>query len=323
VLGDERAMRRCKNFGVHIERATGEGVNTSGGVLVPDDFNAAIVNLRELTGVFRRNAEVVPMNRDSLDWPRRTSGMTAYFVAENAELTESDMAFDGIRLTANKVAALAKISSELDEDSDVGEHVGSEIAYALSTVEDSCGWNGTGTSAYGGMRGVTTIALDGLHGLAKAVAATGHNTFGLLDTTDLANLVGAVQAIALPNARWFCSQFAYAMTFCRLSTPVLHGNMTVGAEDRDRPTFWGWPIVAVPALPQIATTLSGSVMLAFGDLSLAAALGDRRGTNIRRLTERFADADQIGIMGTERFDINVHDLGSSTVAPPLACLVAP
>ena len=87
--------------------------------------------------------------------------------------------------------------------------------------------------------------------------------------------------------------------------------------------YLGFPIVIAQKLPAINTTLTGKAMMFFGDIGLAAAMGERRGITIKRLDERFADADQIGIMGTERFDINIHDMGDGTNAGPLVSLVAP
>jgi hypothetical protein len=36
--------------------------------------------------------------------------------------------------------------------------------------------------------------------------------------------------------------------------------------------------------------------------------------------ERYFDTDQIGLMGTERFDINVHDVGTTSVIGPMTAL---
>ena len=54
---------------------------------------------------------------------------------------------------------------------------------------------------------------------------------------------------------------------------------------------------------------NSQVCALLGDLSKAATLGSRRDTQIAFSEHsRFAN-DQIEIRGTERFDINVHDVG--------------
>ena len=63
----------------------------------------------------------------------------------------------------------------------------------------------------------------------------------------------------------------------------------------------------------------GQTYAYFGDMSLAAYLGDRRG-----LTVEFSNAalnafeqDEIAARGTERFDLNVANVGSGSVSGAL------
>ena len=56
---------------------------------------------------------------------------------------------------------------------------------------------------------------------------------------------------------------------------------------------------------------ANSAVALFGDLTLAASFGDRRQTTIQ-ISDAALNAfeqDELAIRGTERFDINVHDLG--------------
>jgi hypothetical protein len=73
----------------------------------------------------------------------------------------------------------------------------------------------------------------------------------------------------------------------------------------------GFPVVFAQKLP-ITTPGSGKPMFFFGDLSKASALGERRGVTIKRSDHRYFENDQIGLLGTERFDINNHDLGDTS-----------
>lgn len=305
-------------------KAQAEGVNSAGGVLVPEEMMNSIIVLRETYGIFRRECRVVPMARDTLNWPRRTGGLTAYFVGENQGLTESQVAFDNVNLTAKKLATLTKLSTEIAEDAvvNIADFVVNEISYAFASKEDDCGFNGDGTSTYGGMRGLTYLAVDGNHNAGKYTAASGHNTFALLDATDITGLMGLLPQYALPNAKFYISQLGFATTFERLIAAA-GGNRIDTLDGSIVYRYLGFPIVISQKLPLIGTTLTTKAMMFFGDLTLAAAMGERRGVTIRRLDERFADNDQIGIMGTERFDINVHDMGNNTTAGPIVSLVAP
>jgi len=100
--------------------------------------------------------KVMPMNSDTLTIPRRASGLTAYYVAEAGSITASDMGWDQVNLVAKKLAVLARYSSEVNEDSilDFANTLADEIAYAFANAEDQAGFNGDGTSTYGGITGV-------------------------------------------------------------------------------------------------------------------------------------------------------------------------
>jgi HK97 family phage major capsid protein len=231
-----------------------------------------------------------------------------------------------VQLTAKKLGALVLLSSELDEDAIVGmvDYVANEIAWALAAKEDDCAFNGDGTSAYGGMSGVTKLALDGNHAKAKVTAASGHNTFALLDGADLGALAGAVRGSALPRAAWFISELGFGQCFVRIASGAGGGCLyTADVDGVATPFFNGFPVIMSQKLPQVATTLTGQAMMAFGDMYAAAVLGQRRGLTIARSADRYLDTDQIGLLGTERFDAVIHDMGDNTNFGSLAVLVAP
>ena len=165
LMDNAEAKEWCKTRGISIQKAQGEGVDSAGGFLVPEELLANIIVLREQFGVFRKECTVVPMGSDTLNWPRRTGGLTAYFTGENQAATESQASWDGINLTAKKLGALTRMSNEIAEDAvvSVADWLVGEIAYAFASKEDDCGFNGDGTSTYGGMRGLATIFADGNH----------------------------------------------------------------------------------------------------------------------------------------------------------------
>jgi HK97 family phage major capsid protein len=317
-----RAKQWCKDNGVVITKAQSEGVNSAGGFLVPNEMMDTIIDLRETFGVFRQNAQVVPMTSDTLDWPRRVGGLTAYFVAEGVAATESSASWDNVNMVAKKLAVLARISNELNEDAiiSVADTLTREIAYAFASKEDDCGFNGDGTSTYGGIRGITQLLIDANHTAGKVAAASGHPTFATLDGTDLANLIGKLPAYALPRAKFYCSSVAFAVTFERL-VAAAGGNSISTLDGEIQYRYLGFPIEIAQKMPTVTTTLNGSVMILFGDLALASAMGERRVVTIKRSDERYFESDQIGLLGTERIDINNHDLGDTTSAGPIVGLV--
>src|SRR4029450_1948358 len=84
---------------------------------------------------------------------------------------------------------------------------------------------------------------------------------------------------------------------------------------RRLPHYLGFPVYLTQVLPNVATTLNGAVMLAFGDMRRAVTLADRRQPTLARAdqVQTFAE-DQVQYRVTERMDINVHNLGDNTTA---------
>jgi HK97 family phage major capsid protein len=69
------------------------------------------------------------------------------------------------------------------------------------------------------------------------------------------------------------------------------------------------------------TSTTGIIL--FGNLSMAAVMGTRRELTIETSNQVAWTTDQIAIKGSQRFDINVHDTGSASVAGPVVALATP
>lgn len=329
VFGSVKANEWCADNGIFISRAASEGVNSAGGFLVPDEFSTEIIDLRDAYGLFRRLCQVIPMGRDTLSTPRRKGGLTAYAVGEGTAPTASQMQWDNVRLTASKWAVLTLLSSELDEDAAVaiGDMLVGEIAYAFAVAEDTAGFSGDGSATYNGVQGILTLFNNQVSGGTSTYsgaldAASGHDTFAEIDSTDLANLMAKLpQYVYLRgNPTFYCSQAAWAAVFQR----IIQGAGGISKDDitgRVVYRYLGFDVEIAPSMPTSTGDLSDKVMLMFGDLGMAAAMGDRRGMTVQRSTEyKFAE-DQIALKGTERFDINIHDIGDTAAAGPVVALI--
>lgn len=319
LFNDDRAKRYCMNNGIEV-RAMGISNNANGGFLVPDEMSQAIIDLRETYGVFRQNTKVIPMGRDTLSVPRRSGGLTAYFVNENTEVTASDKTWDMVTLTAKKLAILSKMSSELAEDAiiNLGDDIAAEAAYQFAYKEDLCGFNGDGTSTYGGIVGVTH-KIDNVATASKVAAPSGHTALVDIDATDLANLMGKLPQYARPMAKWYCSQTAYDIVFSRLAAAA-GGNTVQTLNGAFQPSYLGYPIVTSQVLFNTTTDSNGSIALLFGSLSQATTLGDRREFTMKVSDQRYMELDQIGILCTQRFDIVAHDVGDASTAGAMVAL---
>jgi HK97 family phage major capsid protein len=321
LMDNAEAKDWCKSRGISISKAQGEGIDSAGGFLVPEELMANIIVLRENFGVFRQECQVVPMGSDTLNWPRRLTGLTATFTGENTALTESQVSWDNINLTAKKLGVLARMSTEIEQDAviAIADWLVGEIAYAFAAKEDDCGFNGDGTSTYGGIRGTRTIAVDASHTTGKSQSASA--TFGSIVLKDFTNLMGIIPQYAIPNAKFYMSQQVFYSVVANLLSAAGGNRLDILSQGLEK-RLLGFPVVIAQKMP-IAAPGSGLVQLHFGDLAKAAMMGERRGVTIKRSDHRYFENDQIGLLGTERFDINVHDMGSTTEAGPLVSMVSP
>jgi HK97 family phage major capsid protein len=292
------------------EKASATLGDTVGGFLVPAEIEPSIISLRDLNGILRQFASVLSMGSDERSWPRRVAGVTANFVqAENGAIPESQLTFDEITLIAKKAATSVRLSNELYEDETVG--LGAwfilEISAAFARKEDDCGFAGDGTSAYGGIRGICNLLVDGSHNASKAGATAGNSSLDKISGTDLSNMMGLLPSYAWANARWFTSGPGVGLCLARLAATSGHD---IGVAP-DGLVFMGFPISIVPSMPGSGSQV-GKIVIAFGDLSLAVALGSRAGVTVRNSSDRYLDSDQTIVRGTERFDVVVSNIGDNT-----------
>jgi len=315
ILDNAEAKQWCRDHGVEIRVQT-EGVNAAGGYIVPDTMETAIINLREEYGAARRNARVVPMNSDHSIVPRRAGGVTAYFVGETDAITESDMSWNQVELTAKELGALTRISASLNEDAivNVADTLASEMGLAFATREDLCAIDGTGIATHGGMIGIRTKMIDGVHLGSYVEAVAVGDEWDEIDAADLTSVMAALPLYARRNAKWHCSPVAKVAVFDRLLQAAGGATMRETADGVAVPKYMGYPIeewCAMPTVDQPAATLNNLIMLFFGDYSMAATLGSRRGITIAKSVDRYFEYNQIAVRAIERFCINNHDIGGA------------
>lgn len=319
LVGDSKSVQFCKDNGIEI-KAQSEGTNTAGGYLVPVEFSNDIIDLREQYGVFRRNTRVVPMMSDTKLVPRRTGGLTVYYPGEAGTITESSKAWDQVSLVAKKYATLTLYSSELNEDAmiSIGDDLAGEIGYAFALAEDTNAFNGDGTSTYAGTTGIRQRITDVFSTTAGKGQYIGTgNAYSELVLADFHGTVGLLPLYARAGAKWYCSSLFHETVMATLQTAA-GGNTVVDLANGGQPRFLGYPVELVQVMP--TTEANSQVACLFGDLRLGSMLGDRRSLTLALSSDyKFAE-DQLAIRGTQRIDINIHDVGSSSAAGPIVAL---
>lgn len=323
LRGNPGSRAYCKEHGIPLIMQTGdstrqfahvENVNSTGGFLVPPQWEQDLIDLREQYGTARRICKNRSMASDSLSVPRRTGGLAAYFITDAVAITESTKNWDLVTLVAKKVGVLAKYSSELGEDAmiDMGNDLAGEISYAFAKLEDDCAFKGDGTSTYGGMVGVPA-AFTNLSGTIANIAGLyvgAGNLWSELTLADFNATKGKLPAYAAasPNTVWVCSQAFWASVMEKLALAaggITDAMIVAGVT----PRFLGYPVRITQSMP--LTEANSQVCAMLGDFTLGCSFGDRRMTTIALSEHSDFATDQIAVRGTERFDFVAHDVGNA------------
>lgn len=323
-----QAEKYARDMGI-FNAAHGEGGSDTTGshVFVPTEFGMDLILLRELFGTARRLLNVVPMSSDKKTEPRQLSGLTAYFVGENAAGTESSMSHDNVTLVAQDLMTLARISRQLDMDSVISwaDKLVREIAYSFASKEDDCAFNGDGTSTYGGITGIRA-KLDTLTaGTAPGLILGAGNAYSELTLANFESMLGALPQFGeTPSTRFVSHKTFYYTVMVKLVNAAGGTTGTEIVNGRRMPMFMGYPVEFCQKYP--STAANSQIPVTFGDHSLAAMFGDRARDEIAfsdQATiggESMFERNQIGVRGTERFDVVVHDFGTNAVAGPIVGL---
>lgn len=320
LTGDEETRRWCADHGVEY-RAQAGGTNSLGGALKSDELSTEILRLVEEYGAFPANAKNVSMPQDVFLFARRTGGLTAKPIGENAAPDSTNVTFDNVTLTAKMWAIDNRIPNSLLEDSaiNLADAMAVEVAQAYAEAFDNAGFIGDGSATYHGTTGVAVAIVDGTHTKSVVTAATGNNTFDTLDLSDFTNAVARLPVYARRNARWYISPAGYGSGMLRLMTAA-SGNNAADVAGGAGLQFLGFPVVLCHPLESDLTSTGGKVSCLFGDLSQAATMGTRREIRIATDSSRFIEYDQLLTFATARVAMVAHDLGSTSKAGPIVAL---
>ena len=329
-FGDREARRWCSDHLGTEYRDMGGQVNSLGGVLVFEDFSNTIIRLVEQFGVSMNVFQRVTMSSDTLLVPRRLTGVTSYWLGENTSITTSDPTATMVQLVAKKIACATKVSNELLADNAIStaQWLAEEYATSLSGAIDDAAFNGTGTSTYGGIRGVAQID-DGTHTASVHSAASGNTTLATLDIDDYLGALAKLPRYAIGTSAWYMHPAVYHNSVQRMmlssgtvgsgTVGALAGGNTAANLAQGTPnTFLGLPVVWVVKMTSAPTT--GQIAAYVGDLSLAGIMAVKSDMQIASSADRYFEVDQTAFRAVQRLDINVHSLGTNSEAGPVVAL---
>ncbi|MGD1042187.1 MAG: phage major capsid protein [Sedimentisphaerales bacterium] len=312
--------QQAKEFGEIIRTIIGKPkdigtlTNQTGGILVPEIIAGQIIQLLGVYGKFRKNTFVFPMGSGKQIVPRMTADLTVYCPEEGKEITKSDIKLDPVGLYAKKLACLAVINRELEEDAIIGlaEIVGASLVRSLAKKEDEIGFCGDGTAKYFGMTGIIG-ALQKINADPTRnpglIVGTG-NAYSELELDDFLKVIGILPTMADDGAQWYMSKkFYYNVVYPLAKAAGVANIFEVLSSQKGRYLF-GYPVEFVHCMPYVEA--NSQICAILGDLKLGAYLGERKSIEIAQSYEVLFGNDQIALRGVERIDINAFGVSTGT-----------
>lgn len=300
------------------QKANVSYINTSGGATVPMDFDAMMIDLKERYGLARQLLGTIPMSRETLQYPRRTSGVTVYAPGEGTAITESNPAVDNVNMVAVKMACYTEVSTELLNDSAINfaDFVAREMAYQFAVKEDDCWLTGDGTSTDFNVSGLTTAML-GLSSTRANIAGlyvATDNNMSLMVIGDLTNTMALAPNYVDfdPSVGWICHRRFYYNVMRRLA--LAQGGSTSSELVNGVPRFMydGFPVYTTPHMTRVDAS-TDLVCAFFGAPRLSSKLGEVRGGTQIASSEHFKfSTDVISFRATQRVAIVNHDYGNQS-----------
>jgi HK97 family phage major capsid protein len=319
LRGDAEAKRWCADYGIEA-RAQGSAASTTGSAFVPDILSNQVLRLVNEDSVFASNATNIAMPSDVVLVPKRTGGATAYWVAENTAITDSDPTHSQVTLTAKKVTAATKVSTELFEDSVVGiaDMLATELAYTLTQAVETVAFNGNSANAPS-VAGILTsngILKNSSADYAASLVTAAGDTFDEITKANFLRMMATIPSHSRQGAAWIVSPYAFAEAMQALD---LAQGGSVGLAQGLGMTFLGSPVLLSHQMPGSGDQ-TGNVMALYANLRNAAHFGVRRGLEIASSDQVAFLSDQVVVRATMRCAISWSELGSDTVAGPVIAL---
>lgn len=261
-----------------------EGTDTSGGYLVPDEYDERLIEKLDAENVMRSLGTVIQTSGER-KINVAASKPAASWIEEGGELVFSDPQFSQIILDAYKLSVAVKVSEELLADNayDLEGWLINSFSRALANSEEEAMVIGDGVSK------PTGILTSGEVGITTA----GNK----IEADEIIDLIYKLKRPYRTNAVFLTADSTLASirkmkdsTGQYLWQPAL----TAGEPDR----LLGYPVYTSAFVPAVA---AGQPVLAFGDMSYYN-IGDRGVRSFAALHELYAGVGQVAFVCKERVD---------------------
>jgi len=262
------------------------GTDSEGGYLVPDEFEATLIDSLREENIIRSLATIITTSNGDKKIPVVASHGTANWTDEEAEIPDSDDAFGLVTIGAHKLTTMIKVSEELLNDSvfNLETYIAKEFARRMASAEEEAFITGNGTGKPSG------ILTSGQVGLTSASSTA-------ITADELIDLYHSLRSPYRKNATFIAND-----STVKIIRKLKDGSgqylwqpgLVSGAPD----TILNRPIITSSYMPEVGATKKS---IAFGDFSYYW-IADRQGRAFQRLNELFAKNGQVGFRATQRVD---------------------
>lgn len=282
-------------------KSLSESVDTAGGFAVPPDFSAQILARLAQQSIFWPRASVVPTIRDQLVFPSVQANATASlasvysdswvggWVGETPTTSDTDSAYGQVAVPVKKLLATTRVARDLAMDSLVSGFLDADGAANFAAQQDGAFLTGDGR--------FTPLGILN-SGVAQVDVAQGTGTFAIGNASGAGSSDKILSLFeSLPG------QYQDRAVFIAHNTTL--GEVVRLQDAQHRYLFertrraegepWmvrGYPVGWNQLMPVDGT--QGNQVLVLGDLS-TYVIAARNDISLRVLSERFADADEVGI----------------------------
>ena len=272
-----------------VRNALQVGELAEGGYTVPDEFEHQLVEALQDENIMRGMVHVITTSSGDRKIPLVTNYGNASWIEEEAQIPESDVAFNQITLGAHKLATAIRISQELLNDSafDLASFIVHEFQRRAGAAEEEAIISGDGS----------------------------HKPIGLLHDTLGAQVgVTTASAAAITSDELIDLQHSLKSGYRRKASFIMNDAVIKAIrklKDGQGQYIWqpsireGVPDMILNNRVYVSNYMplveAGSKVILYGDYSYYW-LADRAGRTLQRLNELYAMTDQVGFKLTERLD---------------------
>lgn len=283
-------------------RALGIATGSIGGYAVPEGFLNEIEREMLFFGSMMEVARVIRTSTGNpLPWPTvDDTSNTGRLIAENTTVTQTDVSFGQKQLNAflySSDAVLVPYTLMQDEAIGLEDLLASLLGERLGRIENTHWTTGTGT---GQPEGITTNVTTGKTGATgQTTTVTSDDLIDLIHSVDRAyRQMGRVAGGAARGPRFMMHDLSLAIVR-KLKDgegrPIYQFSDREGEPDR----LHGYPVSINNDVPQMAADAKS---ILFGDFFRGYIIRIVRDMQLLRLTERYADALQVGFFAFMRMD---------------------